>query len=120
MYVKNKCSGAEAYRQAFDTKAKPASVAQMVNTLLKKEAIIDYIESIRKEMRQDAKITLLDHVDMLQSIRDKAIAAEAYGPAVSAEMNRGKVSGLYVDRIELPKHKPALIIKRANGKRSSS
>jgi hypothetical protein len=48
-----------------------------------------------------AQITLESHLSKLAEIRDLAIAAEDYSAANTAETNRGKVMGYYVERKEV-------------------
>ncbi len=50
---------------------------------------------------QSAQITLESHLAKLAEIRDLAIAAKDYGAANTAETNRGKVMGYYVERKEV-------------------
>ena len=45
-------------------------------------------------------ITLESHLRDLKHLRDKACAAGRYSAAISAEIARGRVAGLYVERIE--------------------
>ena len=47
------------------------------------------------------QITLESHLSKLAEIRDMAIAAEDYSAANTAETNRGKVMGYYVERKEV-------------------
>lgn len=45
-------------------------------------------------------ITLDSHLDTLATLRDAASKAEQFAAAITAETNRGKVGGLYIDRVE--------------------
>ncbi len=36
----------------------------------------------------------------MADLRDKALSAGQFGPAITAEINRGKAAGLYIDRSE--------------------
>jgi phage terminase small subunit len=45
-------------------------------------------------------ITLDSHLETLASLRDGAKSAEQYAAAITAETTRGKVAGLYVDKVE--------------------
>ena len=53
-----------------------------------------YSERLVRKAEAGGKISL-------QALRDLAEASEKFGPAVQAEMARGKASGLYVDKTEL-------------------
>ena len=44
--------------------------------------------------------TLNEHTGQLARLREMALRSGNYGAAVNAEVNRGKVAGLYVDRVE--------------------
>jgi hypothetical protein len=49
------------------------------------------------------QITLESHLNKLAEIRDMAIAAEDYSAANTAETNRGRAMGYYVERREVGK-----------------
>jgi len=46
-------------------------------------------------------LTLSKHLTNLEELRDKALSNNAFGAAVTAEINRGKAAGLYIDRKEV-------------------
>ena len=46
-------------------------------------------------------LTLSKHLTNLEQLRDKALEKNAFGAAVTAEINRGKAAGLYIDRKEV-------------------
>jgi hypothetical protein len=45
-------------------------------------------------------ISLAQHLEDLRIIRDKALMDGKWGPAVAAELGRGKASGLHITKIE--------------------
>ena len=45
-------------------------------------------------------MTLELHLEDLQRLRNMAVKEKQYGPAVTAEIARGKASGVHVERIE--------------------
>ena len=59
-----------------------------------------YIAKLRAPAMEDAQLTLASHLRDLQDLRDAAKAAAQYGPAVTAEISRGKASGLYVEKVQ--------------------
>lgn len=96
-YLKDFNGTQAAIRSGYS--AKTARVAG--SRLLAVVAISEAIHDARKSALGDAKLSLADHVAMLSELRDKAATAEQYSAAVAAETNRGKASGLYIDRTEL-------------------
>jgi hypothetical protein len=54
-------------------------------------------------------ITLDSHISKLAQLRDDAAKADQYAAAITAETNRGKAGGLYVDRVE-HKHRGAFTV----------
>ncbi len=58
------------------------------------------VAELRAPVIAKAQITLENHLNDLKALRDKADASEKYGPAIQAEIARGKASGLYVEKIE--------------------
>ena len=63
------------------------------------------IQELQNQGAVRASLTLANHLKNLEDIRDKAIENNAFGAAVTAEIDRGKASGLYVDRKELTVNK---------------
>ena len=59
-------------------------------------------ESVSQENLADiaAQITLQSHLDDLKGLRNMATKASQYSPAISAEVARGKASGLYIEKIQ--------------------
>ena len=62
--------------------------------------MIDQILELQAAAAGQAVITLESHLKVLASLRDKACAAGRHSAAISAEIARGRVAGLYVERIE--------------------
>ena len=58
------------------------------------------IEELRKPIREKACLTLEEHLNTLQRLRDKAEESMQFTAAITAETNRGKASGLYTDKVE--------------------
>ena len=59
------------------------------------------LEDLRAPARERAQLTLESHLAELASLRDAAAARKAYAAAISAEVARGRASGLYVERTML-------------------
>ena len=95
-------SASEAYRQAYDvTGMKPESVNREAKSVIDNPKISSRIEELRAPVREAAQISLRQHLDDLKRLRDLAEASEKYGPAIQAEVARGKASGLYVEKQEI-------------------
>jgi phage terminase small subunit len=91
----------EAYRRSYDcARMKEASVGRTAKELLDNPKITSRLEELRKPIREKACLTLEDHLSTLQRLRDKADDAGQFTAAITAETNRGKASGLYVEKTE--------------------
>lgn len=94
-------NASEAYRRCYNTtKMNPDSVNRKAKELMDNVKIAARLSEMRAPALEKAQITLETHLRDLQILRDKADASEKYGPAVAAEISRGKASGLYVERVE--------------------
>lgn len=69
--------------------------------LLKKAEIAEAIAGRLQKASAKADLTLESHLASLNALREQAAAANQFGPAVSAEVNRGKASGLYVEKTQV-------------------
>lgn len=95
-------NASEAYRRAYACgKSKPETINRTAKELVDNPKIAARLQELRAPAVEAAQITLKQHLLDLQRLRDLAEASEKYGPAVTAEMARGKASGLYVDKIDL-------------------
>jgi len=95
-------NASEAYRRCYTTnKMKPESINRLAKVLMDNVKIASRLEELRAPIREAAGITLLDHLNTLQALRDKAEEKENYSAAITAETQRGKASGLYVERKEI-------------------
>ena len=91
----------EAYRIAYDAeKMSAAAIAVAASRLLDNAKVALRIKEIREPAAEAAGLTLEQHLTDLQRLRDKAEASEKFGPAIQAEVARGKASGLYVEKVE--------------------
>ncbi len=91
----------EAYRRAYDAEKMSAKViANRASELIANGDIAVRIEALRKPAVEAAQVTLEQHLNDLKRLRDDAWASEKYGPAIQAEISRGKASGHYIERVE--------------------
>ena len=94
-------NASEAYRRSYNAGNMSAStVNRTAKELVDNPKITARLQELRAPAVEKAQITLEQHLRDLQRLRDLAEASEKYGPAVTAEMARGKASGFYVDRVE--------------------
>ena len=95
-------NASEAYRRSYSVgNSKPETVNRTAKELLDNPKIAARIAEIRKPVVEAAQITLGQHLNDLKRLRDLAEASEKYGPAIQAEVSRGKASGLYVEKHEI-------------------
>jgi len=95
-------NASEAYRKAYNAeKMKPETVNRSAKDVFDNPKIAARIAELRAPVIANAQITLEQHLNDLKRLRDLAESSEKYGPAIQAEMARGKVSGLYVDKVDL-------------------
>lgn len=70
----------------------------LASRLFSQPHVKEYLAELRRPAVEEAQLTLVSHLRDLQELRDAAKAAAQYGPAVTAEISRGKASGLYVEK----------------------
>lgn len=101
-------SGAEAWRIAYDaTNMLPHSVLAAASRLSRNAAIMQWLSAGRRACLGTASVTLQNHLDELDRLKDIAVASGNVGAAVQAEQLRAKATGLYVERFEdLTPHDP--------------
>lgn len=94
-------NASEAYRTAFPRSQKweAQSVAVKASMLQATEKVQRRLSQLRSDMRQDGRITLAEHLQELQNLREMAKRAGQIPAAITAETNRGKVCGLYVEKV---------------------
>lgn len=117
-------SQADAYRVAYNAgKMKPETVQNKAYVLMKDGEVAARVAELREPVVMAAQITLASHLKDLMGLRNMAAKKEQFGAAISAEIARGKASGLYVDKtehsgsigVELTDEQLAAKIARLNG-----
>lgn len=94
-------NASEAYRNSYNTsKMNDATINRAAKELMDNPKITTRIAELRKPAVEAAQVTLEQHLNDLKRLRDDAWASEKYGPAIQAEISRGKASGHYIDRVE--------------------
>lgn len=88
----------ESYRKAYDcTKMKPATISRNAKALQENPKITARLSVLRSDVRRASGITLQEHLATLRALREEARGAMQFSAAITAEVSRGKVSGLYAD-----------------------
>ena len=60
--------------------------------------VLARLAELRKPVTKAAQVTLEGHLRDLKIVRNMATTAGQFGAAITAEVNRGKAAGLYVER----------------------
>lgn len=99
-YVKDGNATQAAIRAGFSPKSAHVTACH----LLKDPKVSAEIERIRapivEKLEGSAAITLESHLRKLSELAEEARQHEQFSAAITAEMARGKVAGLYVERHE--------------------
>lgn len=94
-------NASEAYRRAYNaSKMKDGTVHQTASRLLADVDVTARLEQLRAPVRDRAQITLESHLERLNHLSLMAEQAEQYSAAIKAEESRGKVAGLYVEKVD--------------------
>lgn len=98
-------SGAEAARRAGFTKHKFGAKAQGSALLRRNPLIRNHIIDLMTRERERAAVSMESHLTELSRLRDEAADSGQISSAISAEISRGKVAGLYVEKKEVTVNK---------------
>lgn len=88
-------SQAEAYAAAGYTPSEPNA-----SRLTRNDKVAARVAEIQSRAATRAEMTLQGHLEDLAELRDKAAKAKQYSAAISAEIARGKASGVHVEKSE--------------------
>lgn len=95
-------NASEAYRRSYSaSRMKPEVLHVRAHEVLHDSKVQVRVAELRAQAAESAKITLEQHLEDLKVLRDAALRAEKYGPAVTAEVARGKALGFYSEKVEL-------------------
>lgn len=95
-------NASEAYRRSYNaSRMKPEAVSVAAFRLTENAKITLRLAELRKPAVQRAQITLEGHLRDLMTLRNAAAEREQYSAAITAEVNRGKAAGIYVDKVDL-------------------
>jgi hypothetical protein len=100
----------EAYLLAYDTAGNMVTVEPESYRVFKHPAVAARIQQLRDQAHA---IKLKQHLKDLEELRDAAKGDAQFSAAITAEVARGKASGLYIERKEVAMQQvPQLIIER--------
>lgn len=89
-----------AYREAgYAPGASDKTINEQASRLLRNSKVAARLSELRQGVAQSANVTLASHLADLLWLREQAAKSGKYAAAVQAEMARGKVIGLYIDRV---------------------
>ena len=90
----------DAYRAAY--KVRPGTKAESVNVaaskLMSDAKVTQMVAELRLPVAKKAQITLESHLDDLMRLRNMAAKEKQYSAAITAEVARGKASGVHVEK----------------------
>jgi len=104
LYVQG-MSGAEAARRAGFTKHKFGAKAQGSALLRRNPLIANHIIELLQKERERQNVSIESHLTELSRLRDEAVDTGQISSAISAEVSRGKVAGLYIEKKEVTVNK---------------
>ena len=95
-------SQSDAYRNSYNTKhgTKSDTINQSASRILARPHVSARVAELRAPIVEKVGITLENHIAELQSLKQLAKDAGNYAAAIKAEELRGKVCGLYVEKVQ--------------------
>jgi len=97
-FVQEYLSDLNATQAAIRAGYSPKTAEVQGPRLLGNVRVSSAIHAWQQRAAKKADITLDSHLAKLAELRDMAIQAGQLGPAITAEAQRGKAAGLYVER----------------------
>lgn len=95
-------NASEAYRRSYSaSNMSENAIGVAAKELIDNPKIALRVSELRAPAVQAAQITLTDHLNDLKRLRDLAEADGKFSAAVTAEMARGKASGLYTENLNV-------------------
>lgn len=91
----------DAYREAYDAaNMKPASINVNASKLMADAKVAQRVAELRQPAVERAQMTLDSHLADLERLRDIAERRGQMNAAITAEIARGKASGVHVERTQ--------------------
>ena len=95
-------NASEAYRRAgYSPGMADKTVNEAASRLLRASKVLARLEELRRPAVKAAQITLESHLTRLEELSKAAQASAQFGAAITAEIARGKASGVHVERSEI-------------------
>lgn len=91
----------KAYRVAYQNKMSEAAARVAAYKIIQTPNVKLALAEIEKLAAGEVALDLASHLRELATLRDKAVAVRQFSAAITAEVNRGKAAGLYVQRMEV-------------------
>jgi hypothetical protein len=101
-YILQGKTSKEAYRLAFNSNTKnESSVSAQASRLASDVKIASYLRYYQRIGLEEASITRENHLSELARLRELAVENQQVSAGVQAEHYRGRVAGLYNDKLSL-------------------
>ena len=96
-------SQSDAYREAYKVRpgTKAESVNQNASRIMADVNVTSRVAELREHIAKKAQITLESHLEDLLRLRNMAAKERQYGAAITAEVARGKASGVVTDKVDI-------------------
>ena len=105
-------SQADAFCTAFDsTKMLRKTIHEKASRLMADSLIKARVAELRIPIALKAQMTLESHLEDLQRLRNMAAKEKQYGAAITAEIARGKASGVHVEKNETTLTIPTFVVR---------
>jgi phage terminase small subunit len=110
-------SQSDAYRAAYKVgdKTKSDTVNQQASRLMADRKIAARVAELRKPVVEAVQITLASHLERLHELSAKAESSGQLSAAITAEVARGKASGLYVEKVAVTGNLFDSVLAAVNG-----
>jgi phage terminase small subunit len=94
-------SNVEAWINSYDHGGTRKTASESASKLMANPRIQHRLKELRDESNRRARVTLEDHLKRLEELGRGAQDNGQFSAAINAELNRGKASGIYVERKEI-------------------
>lgn len=95
-------NASEAYRRSYDARRmKPGTVNRAAKELTDHPKITARLSELQKPAADAAVVTLAGHLRRLDELAKMAASHKQFSAAITAEIARGKASGVHVEKTEV-------------------
>jgi phage terminase small subunit len=109
-------SQSDAYRAAYSAdNMKPETVQNKAYQLMKRGEVTARVAELRKPVVEAVQITLASHLERLRELSAVAESSGQLSAAITAEVARGKASGLYVEKVAVTGNLFDSVLAAVNG-----